>query len=263
MNQSITPPQQATRFAETRFDRVEPELEQVRRALGLREGRGNHQRWFDVIEELTASLPRLMRLRAVYRIDAVRSLEPHRLELASGSVYVGSVGQFLAHSVYVATFVATIGSAVERLSRRWLRQGRIMHGTITDAIASECAEATAQRCQDEIRAWARPQGLDVTPRYSPGYCGMKVTQQAVVFGSLPASSIHVRLTPSSLMVPIKSVSGLIGIGPAEKVSPAGYPCRFCDHPHCMQRRVPLDTNQGTCFDWAKAEDCVGPQGAGR
>ena len=66
VNQSITPPQQATRFAETRFDRVEPELEQVRRALGLREGRGNHQRWFDVIEELTASLPRLMRLRAVY-----------------------------------------------------------------------------------------------------------------------------------------------------------------------------------------------------
>ena len=236
------PFRQATLFVKTRFDRVEPDLEQVRRLLGLREDRDNHRRWFDVMDELLTTLPRLLRLRTVYRIDSVRRLEPHRLELASDAVFTGAVGQFLAHSTHVATFIATIGSAVERASRRWLRDNQVMHGAIADALASEYAEAVAQKCQDEIRHWARSQGLDVTPRYSPGYCGLNVTQQAVVFASLPARSINVRLTPSSLMIPIKSVSGLIGIGPADQVNPTGYPCRSCDHPHCLQRRTPLDAN---------------------
>ena len=71
----ITPFRQATLFVETRFDRVEPDLEQVRRLLGLREDRDSHRRWFDVMDELLTTLPRLLRLRTVYRIDSVRRLE--------------------------------------------------------------------------------------------------------------------------------------------------------------------------------------------
>jgi hypothetical protein len=67
---------------------------------------------------------------------------------------------------------------------------------------------------------------------------MRVTQQVPLFASLPAERIGVRLTPSCLMRPIKSVSALIGIGPARLIGPADYPCRFCDHPDCMQRRAP-------------------------
>lgn len=252
---AISAPQRATLFRETRFDRVEPDLGQVRRLLDLREDRENHRRWFDVLDELRASLPRILRPQAIYRVDPVRHLEPHRLELASDAVFTGAVGQFLAHSTHAATFIATIGSAAERASRRWLRSNRVLHGAVADALASEYAEAVAQRCQDEIREWARPLGLDVTPRYSPGYCGLNVTQQAVVFASLPARSIHVRLTPSSLMVPIKSVSGLIGIGPASKVSPSGYPCSYCDHPHCMQRRASWNASGGVGHNWRRDADC--------
>jgi hypothetical protein len=251
----VTDPQQATLFRQARFDRLEPDLEQVRRLLGLREDRDNHRRWFDVLDELRAALPRILRPRAIYRIDPVRCLEPRRLELASGAVFTGAVGQFLAHSTHVATFITTIGSAAERASRRWLRGNHVLDGTVADALASEYAEAVAQRCHDEIRVWARPQGLDVTPRYSPGYCGLNVRQQSVVFAALPARVINIRLTPSSLMVPIKSVSGLIGIGPEDKVSPEGYPCSYCDHPHCRQRRTPLADNRGACYDWGRDEDC--------
>jgi hypothetical protein len=44
------------------------------------------------------------------------------------------------------------------------------------------------------------------------------------------------------MLPVKSVSGLVGIGPADKVSPGGYPCEHCDHPDCMQRRAAFKGN---------------------
>jgi hypothetical protein len=240
----------ALRFDVVRFDRVEADFEQVYRGLGLRPDRPQHRRSLEQVEELAQSVRRLIRPRAVYRIDDVHRLEARRLELASGAVFEGAIGQFLAHARLVATFIVTIGSALERLSRGWMRTGQVMRGAIADALASEWAEGTAERCQNEVRAWARPQGLDVTPRYSPGYCGMRVSQQVPLFAGLPAARINVRLTPSCLMVPIKSVSGLIGIGPADLVEPGGYPCLYCDHPHCMQRRVPLATKSGTCFDWA-------------
>ena len=252
------PAKNATLQRVSRFDRIEPDLEQVRRTLDLHADRENHRRWFEAVDELAAGLPRLMRPRAAYRIDPVRRLERRQLELESDTVFVGSVGQFLAHSTYVATFIVTIGSAVERLSRRWLKRGRVMYGTIADALASEAAEAVAQRCQDEVRNWTRPRGLDITPRYSPGYCGMKINQQQQIFAGVPSAAINVRLTDSFLMLPIKSISGLIGIGPAEKIGPAGYPCTYCDHPDCMQRRVPLDKNAGSCFEWSAADDCPQP-----
>ena len=43
----------------------------------------------------------------------------------------------------------------------------------------------------------------------------------------------VRLTDSSLMVPIKSVSGIIGIG--EKVRKLDYTCGLCDSKKCFKR----------------------------
>lgn len=240
-----------------RYECLELDIEEVHRFLGLVPGRGNHARWFDAVKELAPKLARLPRPRVVYRIDPVRGLERRRLELESNAEFAGSMGQFLTHSVYVATFVATIGSALERLARRWMARGRIMNGMIADALASEAAEAVARRCQDEIRDWARPRGLDVTPRYSPGYCGMDVRQQVPLFAGLPTHTVNVHLTPSRLMVPVKSVSGLIGIGPADKVGPTAYPCERCDHPDCMQRRTPFKPNRGTCFDWADAPDCPG------
>ncbi|MBU0639685.1 MAG: hypothetical protein KKB50_12535 [Planctomycetes bacterium] len=225
-------------FAVERFERVDLDLEQIARGLDLRRDRPAHERWFAAARELADALPRVMRPRAVFRVDEVQQFEPERLALASGAVYHGAIGRFLAHATLVATFVVTIGSALERLSRGWLRRGDVLRGTLADAIASEAAEATAGRCQDVVQAWAHQRGLEITPRYSPGYCGMDVQQQVPLFASLPGRIIGVWLTPSCLMVPVKSVSGLIGIGPAEKVSPAAYPCELCDYPDCMQRRAP-------------------------
>jgi hypothetical protein len=241
-------------FRVLRFQHVEPDREQVCRLVHLQVGRGNHERWFELLDELLRTLPRLMRPRGVYRIDEVQVLEPRRLALQSGATFSGAIGAFLQHSRLIATFIVTIGSAVERLSRGWLRAGRVMHGTIADAIASEAAEATAERLKDDVRAWAQSRGLDTTAPYSPGYCGMTVRQQVPLFASLPAREINVRLTPSCLMLPVKSISGLIGIGPADQVNPHGYPCAACDHPNCVQRRAPLDRNRGRCQDWGAVDD---------
>ncbi len=252
--ESVSSPEQALYFAVLRFDRVEPDRAQIARLVHLRPGRDAHQRWFELIDTLLADSRRLLRPRGLVRIDDVVTLERRRVVLSSGAVFEGAVGTFLKHATQVATFVVTIGSALERLSRAWLRAGRVMQGTIADAIASESVEAAGARLGEVVRAWAQARGRDVTPPYSPGYCGMTVRQQVPLFSTLPVTRmINVRLTPSCLMVPVKSISGLIGIGPAEHVQPGGYPCAACDHPDCMQRRAPADRERLRCADWSHEE----------
>lgn len=220
-----------------RFDEVTPDRGQIARLVGLQPGRERHQRWFDLLDKLLAELPRLMRPRAVFRVDDVVELKPGHIALSNGVVFHGAVGAFLKHSVKIATFIVTVGSGLERLSHRWMRAGKVMPATIVDAIASESAEACAERVQTEVQTYAHAVGLAITPRYSPGYCGMTVREQVPLFRSLPAAEINVRLKPSCLMIPIKSVSGLIGLGPRELVGPGGYPCERCDLDDCMQRRA--------------------------
>ena len=222
------------------FDRVRPDRDEITRLTRLQPGREAHRRWFELLDKLLAEFPRLMRPRAVYRIDEVTALEARRIVLKSGAVFDGAVSSFLEYSTLLVTYVVTIGSALERLARGWLRSGRVMQGTIADAIASEAVEAVSQRLYDELLEWAHGRGLELTPPYSPGYCGMTVRQQIPLFASLPTERINVRLTASCLMLPIKSISGLIGIGPADRIAPRGDPCEACDHPDCVQRRAVCD-----------------------
>jgi len=191
-----------------------------------------------VVDELLVLLPRLMRPRAVFRIDPVTCLQSRKLILSSGAVFTGAVATFLRHSQLIASFVVTIGSSLERLSRGWLRTGRVMQGVVADAIASEAVSAAVGRLAREVRDWARARGLEVTPPFSPGYCGMSLQQQRPLFDTLPTRTVNVRLTPSCLMVPLKSVSGLMGVGRPGSVSPDAYPCELCDQADCRQRRAP-------------------------
>jgi len=71
-------------------------------------------------------------------------------------------------------------------------------------------------------------GLKITNRYSPGYCGWVTSEQHKLFALLPKDICSIRLTESSLMLPIKSVSGFIGIGPNVRFNP--YTCQLCEAP---------------------------------
>ena len=70
--------------------------------------------------------------------------------------------------------------------------------------------------------------------YSPGYCGWHVSQQQLLFSMLPPSPCGVRLNDSSLMYPIKSVSGIIAVG--SRVKKQKYGCELCGKVDCYKNR---------------------------
>jgi hypothetical protein len=151
--------------------------------------------------------------------------------LSTGPIIVSQIGS--AQSA--ALFLCTAGPRLEAWSKRLIAEGEFAKGYMADAAASEAVEAAVDKIQNHLAESLLPSGNRITNRFSPGYCGWPVSDQHALFSLLPEGFCGVSLTPSSLMVPIKSVSGLIGIGTSVKFDP--YPCRYCDMKDCFKRRV--------------------------
>lgn len=76
-------------------------------------------------------------------------------------------------------------------------------------------------------------GLKTTNRYSPGNCDWPVDDQNKLFKFFPENFCGVSLSDSALMNPIKSVSGVIGIG--KNTSFHKNVCSICKNINCIYR----------------------------
>jgi hypothetical protein len=133
----------------------------------------------------------------------------------------------------VALFACTAGAGIGEYSKQLMHEGDFVKGYIADVVGSEIVESAMDKIQDDLERKMNGEGLFITDRYSPGYCGWSVAEQQKLFSFFPYGFCGIKLTPSSLMQPIKSVSGIIGIG--ENVRRKGYVCQHCDMVNCIYR----------------------------
>ena len=110
-----------------------------------------------------------------------------------------------------------------------------------DTMGSLVAEKSMDFIQSELEKQVLPEGMKITNRYSPGYCNWPVDDQKQLFSLLPANACDISLSASCLMVPIKSVSGIIGIG--KNVRKSSYSCDICNNLTCIYRKVKSKNNQ--------------------
>jgi hypothetical protein len=141
----------------------------------------------------------------------------------------------LRGSRYLAIFTATMGKPFDDWSQSCFRNGDPVTGFIIDTIGSEAVERVADFLESKLLEELAPESLRITNRFSPGYCDWHVSEQQNLFSLLPQNFCGIDLTPSSLMIPIKSVSGIIGIG--TDVERDEYPCRFCSREECHKHRL--------------------------
>ena len=71
----------------------------------------------------------------------------------------------------VALFVGTVGAGYEQLHRRYTEEDEPLLIYALDAVGSELAERIAGRIEKLIGAQSKADGLAISNRYSPGYCG--------------------------------------------------------------------------------------------
>jgi hypothetical protein len=186
-----------------------------------------------IAQVLAMAWPRL-RPRGGYAIYEVGSRTEHSLDLAETTIS-GQIGEYLAEASRVAVFAVTVGEEISQLSEAAAKRGDVFAAWVTDAAGSWAAEAAAEALMARIRGHLR-EGEELTLRYSPGYCGMEISQQSRLFQLVQAEAIGVTLLPSMLMHPLKSISGLVGLAPKEAVSRYRSPCDLCARTGCHMRR---------------------------
>jgi hypothetical protein len=209
-----------------------PDLEQVVRYLGYPANGVPHNRVVERVQRTLASFR--FDSRATCAVYEVLASERRRLAV-SGAEFKGAVGEYLGPVRQVAVFVATAGPDVMQWAAEATNAGDALGSLIFSAIGSHVAEVGLERIAAELRS-RLDAGDGLSMPYSPGYCGISLEQQETLFRLVDASRIGVELLPSMIMKPLKSISGLIGIGAADLVEDGGCPCDRCTLLHCEMRR---------------------------
>lgn len=150
------------------------------------------------------------------------------------------VGKIIAHQLADASlfliFTATVGEEFDLWMEQLKREGDMLKVYIADAIGSALVEKVADLMEADLQRRLDSADLRHTLRFSPGYCGWHLSEQKKLFSLFPSPTpCGIRLTESCLMLPIKSVSGVIGVG--KDVKPQQYSCGLCDYAMCYKRKV--------------------------
>ena len=140
-----------------------------------------------------------------------------------------------------ALFVLTLGQALSDAIAGHFSGRELAEATMLDAVASEGADLAVGRVGAHYLVAARELGAvsadaAVVP-YSPGYCGWHISGQQALFEVVDPREIEVSVNSSHLMLPLKSVSGvLLAATPeAHEFDDAFEFCDRCTSRGCRER----------------------------
>jgi hypothetical protein len=139
----------------------------------------------------------------------------------------------IKNSEKVAFFLCTAGPDIGEWSKKLMSEGEMIRGYVVDVVGSEVVETAMDKIQNLLKEEMINKGFYITNRYSPGYCRWNISEQQKLFKFFPENFCGIRLSDTSLMYPVKSVSGVIGIGKNVRLN--NYPCKICDDKDCIYR----------------------------
>lgn len=140
----------------------------------------------------------------------------------------------------LAVFICTAGENFTLLREQYNRDSDYLKAFIIDSLGSLVVEKAMDFIQSKLRESMKSEGFHITNRYSPGYCDWPLVAQQELFSVLPSNKCRINLTDSSLMLPLKSVSGIIGIG--KTVMEKDYSCNICNNLSCIYRKIRQNSN---------------------
>jgi hypothetical protein len=189
-----------------------------------------------VAQEVLGEAQELIAPAALFATLPLRKLEHREILLDNGATFSGPlVARALAGATQVAVAVCTIGPALEERMSDLFEAGDPVQAVALEGAGVAAVRQVAAQVGVHVCDLATDRGLSVGMRASPGQEGWSIQQQRVLFDLLPAQRIGVQLTSTCLMLPRKSVSFVIGLGPDMRAD--SVPCDFCSkRERCQWRR---------------------------
>jgi hypothetical protein len=159
------------------------------------------------------------------------------VRLEGGTLFSGAkLASYLTGASDAYVFVATIGCGIEKTATERMAAGESLEGYLFDRIGSFAAESLAENIEMKLRKHCEAREESVSMRFSPGYCDWPVEEQRVMDKLIGFSKAGISLTEGCMMVPRKSISAVLGIGPIHVFPRTGSPCMICNKRDCSYRR---------------------------
>src|SRR5690554_5129000 len=192
----------------------------------------------EIIEEALKRTPELCRITGAFQIFQNISihLQNETLHIENLVFHPGKiVVTQLKEATQLAVFVCTAGAGISDFSKQKAAEGDEFMAYVIDVIGSVTVDKAAGKLQEKILDEAKLAEWGITDPFSPGYCNWSVAEQHLLFSLLPSRICGISLSDSALMHPIKSVSGITGIGRACKQT--GYQCNWCTDRDCFVGKI--------------------------
>ena len=163
-----------------------------------------------------------------FEIYPITKINQHELRLKGDAALDGSLlSSALEKAKELAAVVCTIGPRLEQEVKKCIDRNEPLRGLLLDGIGSAAIDKLAQEVCRLIGQIASATGHQASSSLNPGMPGFPLSEQRHLFELAPAVEIGVSLAPSGLMVPRKSLSMVIGIGPKMRTWTQDEVCASC------------------------------------
>ena len=216
------------------------EAKGVLRREGIREYSRLRPEMKSLIRELLASTKsdHLLEPAIAYEIYPVTEVCQEQLSLEGGVAVHGQLlPSVLPEVKELAAVVCTIGPKLEKEVTDYFHQKEPLRGLFLDGIGSAAVDSLSHEVCKFMMREALSRGYQSSSPFGPGMPGFLITEQRQLFQLVPAEEIGVSLTPSVMMVPQKSASMVIGIGPRMATWTQVEICACCSSRETCPHRV--------------------------
>jgi len=194
-----------------------------------------------LILELLASVKNahLLEPAIAYEIHSITGMSHRQLSL-EGNVVVHSplLPSLLPEAKELAAVVGTIGPKLEKQVTDYFNRDEPLRGLLLDGIGSAAVDSLTEEVCKFMAGEALSRGYQASSPISPGMPGLPITEQWQLLEMVPAREIGVSLTSAGIMVPRKSASMVIGIGPQMTRWTRAEVCAHCSLRKTCPYRIP-------------------------
>jgi hypothetical protein len=204
--------------------------------------REGFQGYFQIRPEIKVLIKELLAgIRKTHLLEPVAAYEIYtttELSQRQPMVRDSLLSSVLPHAKELAIAVCTIGPRLEKKVTDYTSQGEPLQGTLLDGIGSAAVDSLTEEVCKFITDEASSRGYEASSPINPGMPGLPIAAQWQLLKLVAAGEIGVSLTSSGVMVPRKSVSLVMGIGPQMPKWTRTEVCARCHLKKTCPYRIP-------------------------
>jgi len=170
----------------------------------------------NLTQELLASIEseHLLEPAVAYEYYPVTGMNGGQISLEGGKAVHGpALPALFPEAKELMVLIGTIGPRLEKQASDYTKSGQALRGMLLDGIGSAAIDTLIPEALKPIAAEIASRGYEISSPVNPGMPGFPMTEQWNLMELSQAREIGVSLTHSGILIPRKSVSMVIGIGP--------------------------------------------------